>query len=65
MAQVDRANRDQPLDLKTIYVRNDKGRLIQLDNVVKVDEDATPPSIYHFNRFKSATFRPVYRRAIP
>jgi multidrug efflux pump len=57
VAQVDRANRDQPLDLKTIYVRNDKGRLIQLDNVVKVDEDATPPSIYHFNRFKSATFQ--------
>jgi multidrug efflux pump len=57
VAQVDRANRDQPLDLKTIYVRNDKGKLIQLDNVVKVDEDATPPSIYHFNRFKSATFQ--------
>ncbi|MFD2864172.1 efflux RND transporter permease subunit [Mucilaginibacter antarcticus] len=57
VAQVDRANRDQPLDLKTIYVRNDKGGLIQLDNVAKIDEDATPPSIYHFNRFKSATFQ--------
>ncbi len=57
VAQVDRANRDQPLDLKTIYVRNDKGRLIQLDNVVKIQEASTPPSIYHFNRFKSATFQ--------
>ncbi|GAA4092126.1 efflux RND transporter permease subunit [Mucilaginibacter panaciglaebae] len=57
IAQADRANRDQPLDLKTIYVRNNKGQLIQLDNVVKVDEDATPPAIYHFNRFKSATFQ--------
>lgn len=57
IAQVDRANRDRPLDLKTIYVRNNKGQLIQLDNVVKVDEDATPPAIYHFNRFKSATFQ--------
>ena len=56
IAQADRANRDQPLDLKTIYVRNNVGKLIQLDNVVKVDEDATPPAIYHFNRFKSATF---------
>ncbi|MCC8426571.1 efflux RND transporter permease subunit [Mucilaginibacter sp. UR6-11] len=57
IAQADRANRDQPLDLKTIYVRNNVGKLIQLDNVVKVDEDATPPAIFHFNRFKSATFQ--------
>ncbi|PTQ99626.1 multidrug efflux pump [Mucilaginibacter yixingensis] len=57
VAQVDRANRDQPLDLKSIYVRNDKGQLIQLDNVVKIAEDATPPAIYHFNRFKSATIQ--------
>ncbi|WP_214072255.1 efflux RND transporter permease subunit [Mucilaginibacter sp. dw_454] len=57
IAQADRANRDQPLDLKTLYVRNSAGQLIQLDNVVKVDEDATPPAIYHFNRFKSATFQ--------
>ncbi|MBL4677291.1 MAG: efflux RND transporter permease subunit, partial [Mucilaginibacter sp.] len=55
IAQVDRANRDQPLDLKSIYVRSTKGTLVQLDNVVKVSESATPPSIYHFNRFKSAT----------
>ncbi|MCJ8208205.1 efflux RND transporter permease subunit [Mucilaginibacter sp. RS28] len=57
IAQVDRANRDQPLDLKSIYVRSSRGQLIQLDNVVKVTEDATPPSIYHFNRFKSATIQ--------
>ncbi len=57
IAQADRANRDQPLDLKTLYVRNSRGELIQLDNVVKVDEDATPPSILHFNRFKAATIQ--------
>ena len=55
IAQVDRVNRDQPLDLKSIYVRSSRGNLVQLDNVVKVSEDATPPSIYHFNRYKSAT----------
>jgi multidrug efflux pump subunit AcrB len=55
IAQVDRANRDQPLDLKSIYVRSSSGRLIQMDNVVNVTESSTPPSIYHFNRFKSAT----------
>jgi multidrug efflux pump len=55
IAQVDRENRDQPLDLKSIYVRSNRGSLIQLDNVVKVTENSTPPTIYHFNRFKSAT----------
>jgi multidrug efflux pump len=57
IAQADRANRDQPLDLKTIYVRNAKGNLVQLDNVVSTIEDATPPAIYHFNRYKSATIQ--------
>jgi multidrug efflux pump subunit AcrB len=55
IAQVDRANRDQPLDLKSVYVRSTRGGLVQLDNVVKVAESASPPSIYHFNRYKSAT----------
>lgn len=55
VAQVDRANRDQPLDIKSIYVRSSTGKLVQLDNVVKMTENSTPPSIYHFNRFKSAT----------
>ncbi|MVN92626.1 efflux RND transporter permease subunit [Mucilaginibacter aquatilis] len=55
IAQVDRANRDQPLDLKSVYVRSSKGTLVQLDNVVKVEESSAPPSIYHFNRYKSAT----------
>lgn len=57
VAQVDRANRDQPLDLKSVYVRSSNGNLVQLDNVVHVSEDAIPPSIYHFNRFKSATIQ--------
>ncbi|WP_158825647.1 efflux RND transporter permease subunit [Mucilaginibacter lacusdianchii] len=55
IAQVDRANRDAPLDLKSVYVRSTKGTLVQLDNVVKVEESAAPPAIYHFNRYKSAT----------
>ena len=55
IGQVDRANRDEPLDLKSFYVRSNKGQLIQLDNLVKMDELSSPPQIYHFNRFKSAT----------
>lgn len=55
IAQVDRSNRDKPLDLKTYYVRNNKGDLIQLDNVVKIEEQSNPPQLYHYNRYKSAT----------
>jgi multidrug efflux pump len=55
IAQVDRGDRDDPLDLKGFFVRNSRGDLIQLDNVVKMEEMANPPQIYHFNRFKSAT----------
>jgi multidrug efflux pump len=55
IAQVDRIDRDDPLDLKSFFVRNNRGELIQLDNLVKMEELANPPTIYHFNRFKSAT----------
>ncbi len=55
IGQVARANRDDPDDLKRLYVRTNSGILVSIDNVVSVEESATPPSIYHFNRFKSAT----------
>src|SRR5687767_10230597 len=55
IAQVDRRDRDDPLDLKGFFVRNNRGDLIQLDNVVRMEEMASPPSILHYNRFKSAT----------
>ena len=54
VAQVEREDRDSPLDLKSFFVRNNRGELIQLDNLVRMEELANPPTIYHFNRFKSA-----------
>nr|MBP7240240.1 efflux RND transporter permease subunit [Saprospiraceae bacterium] len=54
IAQVDRVDRDDPLDLKSFFVRNNRGELIQLDNLVRMEETANPPTIFHFNRFKSA-----------
>ena len=54
IAQVSRIDRDDPLDLKSFFVRNNKGELIQLDNLVQMVETANPPTIFHFNRFKSA-----------
>ncbi len=55
MGQVTRSDRDDPDDLKALYVRNSRGEMISLDNLVTTSESNTPPSIYHFNRYKSAT----------
>ena len=55
MGQVARNDRDDPNDLKTLFVRNNAGELISLDNLVSTKEANTPPTIYHFNRYKSAT----------
>ncbi|GAC1705791.1 MAG: hypothetical protein NVS9B7_12570 [Flavisolibacter sp.] len=55
IGQVSRANRDDPADLKKLYVRSSKGMMISLDNLVSFQEGTTPSTIFHFNRYKSAT----------
>ncbi len=55
MGQVARNDRDDPNDLKALFVRNSRGDMISLDNLVTTTESNTPPTIYHFNRYKSAT----------
>ncbi|MEP7081057.1 MAG: efflux RND transporter permease subunit [Ginsengibacter sp.] len=55
LGQVDRDNRDDPNDLSKIMVRNNRGETISLDNLVTMTEASSPPTIYHFNRYKSAT----------
>lgn len=55
IGQMDRANRDEPLDLSSLYVRNNVGALIQLGNIVQVNELTSPPQLFHYNRYKSAT----------
>lgn len=55
IGQVSREDRNEPVDLKTLFVRNNRGELIQLDNLVSVTEESSPPQLYRFNRFASAT----------
>jgi multidrug efflux pump len=55
MGQVARSERDDPTDLKGIFVRSANGNSVSLDNLVTFEEATTPPTIYHFNRYKSAT----------
>ena len=53
--QLLRQYRDDPSDLRNIYVRNSLGQSIPLDNLVKLENSTSPPQIYHYNRYKSAT----------
>ncbi len=55
IAQANRENRDEPLDLSSIYIRNSRGELIQLDNLVSMSYRSSPPQLYRYNRYVSAT----------
>ncbi|MBW8334237.1 MAG: efflux RND transporter permease subunit [Prolixibacteraceae bacterium] len=55
LGELARQDRNQPLDLKSLYVRNDKGDMLQLDNFVTLKETTAPPELYRYNRFVSAT----------
>lgn len=55
ISQIDQSMRNKPVDLANIYIRNDMGELIQLDNLIKMEESSTPPQLFRYNRFVSAT----------
>ena len=55
LGQFERTNRSAPIDLKSIYVKNNTGQMIQLDNLVTLEEESSPPQLFHYNRYMSAT----------
>ncbi len=55
IGQVAREDRDKPADISSLYVRTSAGNMIQLDNLVSIEESSNPPTLYHYNRYKSAT----------
>jgi len=55
IGQVERGDRNKPANISGLYVRNNNGGLVQLDNLVKMEENSEPPTLYHYNRYKSAT----------
>jgi HAE1 family hydrophobic/amphiphilic exporter-1/multidrug efflux pump len=55
ISQVGLKNRQVPTDISNLYVKNNKGESISLASVIKMEPNAMPPSIFHFNRYKSAT----------
>lgn len=55
IGQMNRESRNKPLDLQSLYVRNNRGEMIQLDNLVRLREETNPPQLFRYNRFVSAT----------
>ena len=65
LGQINRQQRNQPANIKSIYIRSDKGEMIQLDNLVEFIEAVAPPKLYHYNRFISATILPDWLKEKP
>lgn len=55
IGQFEKNDRSKPLDLTSMFVKNNKGELIQMDNVITIEEQSNPTQLYHNNRFMSAT----------
>ena len=55
LGEINRQQRNTPLDLKSIYLKNNQAEMIQLDNLVELKETVAPPQLYRYNRFSSAT----------
>jgi len=55
LGEINRQQRNTPVDLKTIYIKNASQQMIQMDNLVKLEESVAPPQLYRYNRFNSAT----------
>jgi multidrug efflux pump len=62
VADVDRRNPD---DLATIYVRNERGLMVPMNNIISVTERVAPKELNHFNKLRSATRSPSSRTPRP
>ncbi|MBQ5729578.1 MAG: efflux RND transporter permease subunit [Bacteroidaceae bacterium] len=55
VGEINRQQRNDPTNLKAIYMRSSDGKMIQMENLVDLVEDIAPPKLYRYNRFVSAT----------
>jgi len=55
VGQVERGYRDDPQDIRELSVKNRDGQMISLTNLVDLVEETTPPQLFRYNRFVSAT----------
>ncbi len=57
IAQMQRQDRNDPEDLKKLFVRTTTGEMVSLDNLVSFSESASPAAIFRLNRAVSATIQ--------
>jgi multidrug efflux pump len=55
LGEINRQQRNRPANLSSMYIRNNAGGMIQMDNLVEINEDIAPPQLYRYNRFVAAT----------
>ena len=55
VGEINRQQRNDPANLKAIYMRSSDGQMIQMENLVDLVESIAPPKLYRYNRFCSAT----------
>lgn len=55
LGEINRQQRNKPVDLKSIYIRSNNGEMIQMDNLIELLEGIAPPQLYRYNRFVAAT----------
>ena len=55
IGEINRQQRNKPVDLKSIYIRSKSGEMIQMDNLIELTEGIAPPQLYRYNRFVAAT----------
>jgi multidrug efflux pump len=57
IGQMQRQDRNDPGDLKKLFVPTKAGGMVSLDNLVSFEESASPAAIFRFNRSVSATIQ--------
>ncbi len=55
IGQAQKNKRDDPTDLKDIQVRSKSGQLIPIDNLIELTNESSPPNLFRYNRYVSAT----------
>jgi multidrug efflux pump len=64
IGQLTRQFRSRPGDLTGIAVPAAGGEMVQLDNLVTMSESSSPPELYRYNRYSSATISGTLARGM-
>jgi multidrug efflux pump len=57
MVQIEDNERTRPKDVSQIFVRSEKGEMVQLSNLVTLKEGVAPKELNHFNKLRAVTIK--------